>query len=140
MADPVWVSRAGFDELAAVLPSGRAAPAVPAAARQLVDHARGAGWRTLLYWGEASGGAPFLGVELGIAEPKHHYKVTWHSFNTGQYSPGDDLETADVSTLRLRLFSKIVTTNGSYWHDAPSLTAITAVITNTQPHTFPGES
>lgn len=120
----------GFDALAAVLPSGRVAPAVPRAAKKIVDAARAAGWLTLVQWAEASGGAPFLGVDVGIAVPRRHYRLTWHSFKVAQPLP-DDLEHGDVSGVRLHLFTKIVTTGGP-WREAPSLTEITTVITSTE--------
>lgn len=120
----------GFDELAAVLPSGRVAPAVPRAAKKIVDTAGAAGWLTLVQWAEASGGAPFLGVDVGIALPRRHYRLTWHTFQVAQPLL-DDLGRGDVSGVRLQLFTKIVTTGGP-WRDAPSLTEITTVITSTE--------
>lgn len=92
--------------------------------RKIVAAARAAGWLTLVQWAEASGGAPFLGVDVGIALPRRHYRLAWHTFRVAQPLP-DDLERGDVSGVRLQLFTKIVTTGG-LWRDAPSLTEITS--------------
>ncbi|WP_034271316.1 hypothetical protein [Haloechinothrix halophila] len=59
----------GVAALAPTLPSGRAAPAVPKAARDLVEFARDAGWLSLVQWCEAADGSPYLSVQLGLRNP-----------------------------------------------------------------------
>lgn len=127
---PAWASYDGFDALAPVLPGGRRAPQPPKAAVELVAQARAAGWKTLLQWGEDSAGEPFLSVELGIAEPFHHYQLSWHSRGQLDRAELGEEFARDVSRARLRLFSKLVTTRGSGAPaiDAPSLKAIRQTI------------
>lgn len=105
------------------LPDGRTAPAVPKAAGDLVEFADAAGWLTLVQWGTASDGSPFLDVQIGLRDPRHHVKLTWHSF--GQLGNADPA--GDVSSARLRLFTRIYSTGGR-WRDVPSLKALRRVI------------
>lgn len=72
------ISYDGVDALAPTRPSGRA---VPKAARDLVEFARDAGWLSLVQWCEAADGSPYLSVQLGLREPRHHYQLSWHSFD-----------------------------------------------------------
>lgn len=95
--------------LPATLPSGRAAPAIPAAARELVSNAEGSGWRTLMQWGEDSAGNPFLTVDIGLFAPFHHFRLTWHSRDV--LSGYDDER--DVSGVGLRFWSGLRKTNST---------------------------
>jgi hypothetical protein len=127
---PAWASFDGFDALGPLLPGGRQAPRPPKAAVELVEQARAAGWKTLLQWGEDSAGEPFLSVELALAEPYHHYRLSWHSRGQlARVDPADEF-TRDVSGARLRLFSMLVTTLGAGARavDVPSLKAIRQTI------------
>lgn len=130
VSTPAWASFDGFGALAPVLPGGRRAPAPPKAAVDLVEQARAAGWKTLLQWGEDSGGDPFLSVELAIPEPFHHYQLSWHSRGLLDRADPDEEFTRDVSHASLRLFSKLVSTRGAGAPavDAPSLKAIRQTI------------
>jgi hypothetical protein len=131
---PATASYDGFVALAPTLPSGRAAPAVPTAARDLVELARAAGWLTLVQWCEAADGSPYLSVQLGLREPRHHYQLSWHSF--GQLGATDPA--GDVSGVRLRLFTRIGSTGGR-GQDLPSLKALRHVIDqHRQPLADPG--
>ncbi|GAB3289095.1 hypothetical protein [Parasphingorhabdus pacifica] len=119
------VSREGFTALVPTLPSGRAAPAVPAAARALVDRARAAGWFTLVQWAEATDDSPFLDVQLGIRHPSYRFQLCWHSF--GQSERESWPYRTDVAAARLRLFSKLACTDGP-WREASSLKRIHQII------------
>lgn len=121
------------EQLAAILATPPAGYTLPAAAQRLIDHATGHGWQALVQWYPAPGGdetaEPFVQVCVGryltateqAAEdhrgPRWQYLLTWHSRGC---PPG-----------RLRRFGQGLAETPTHpaTHDAPSLTAITNVIT-----------
>lgn len=100
---------------------------VPTAAAQLVEHARAHGWQTLAQWSPPSLDTVFYTVHVGrvlrdgeIPDARGSvwkYKLTWHS--------------RDCPPGRLRLIGRgAETPERPMYHDAPSVRAIRAVITN----------
>ncbi|GGX46504.1 hypothetical protein [Streptomyces noursei] len=87
---------------------------MPAAAEQLIEHAKAHGWRTKVVWTPPDyDGEPSLKVLM--EHGGWRYELTWHSRGC---QPG-----------RVRLFSRLAWTPGrQVAHDAPSVKKIRAVI------------
>lgn len=118
------------DQIAAILATPPAGYTLPAAAQRLIDHAHAHGWQGHIQWypppGQDQDAEPLVRVCVGrYCTPTEHdrsgtkwqYVLTWHS--------------RDCPPGRLRLFGQGLaeTPDHPATHGAPSITAITNIIT-----------